>query len=155
MRLPCFLVPSRGHEYRFVYSFYGIMGFVSGLIDCLGDVWDVKFFLITGLFLGMMFWSNYEFLVMYPPRKPFMASILLFVPGLLGYLGLWHLIWIMVWVILLGNPVYENLWVMPNIYVSYTMYTVLSIVFIIVYFIVGVLINTNDRVYRIYEPKRH
>lgn len=144
---------SNGHEYRFAYAILAVAGSINGIIDALSDDFTAKFFISKIVDLLMFLWVTYEMLIMDKPKRPFLASMLLLSLGFSGYVGFWHLSWMITWTLFRGqlpNP----LWLAPNVYINLNIYNAIAFMLAVAYTLYGILINASDRVKSIYSPSR-
>lgn len=142
-----------GHEYRFAYALFAIAGVFNGIVDALIDDFTAKFFITKAIDLFIFMWVAYEMLLMDKPRRPFLASFLLILLGMAGYIGFWHGAWAFSWVLYRG-PLPDPLWLAPNVYAPLLLYNIITFALALAYMIYGVLINISDKIKSIYSPNR-
>jgi hypothetical protein len=131
------------HEYRTTYALIGFTGFVTGLIDALIDDFTVKAFLWAFTLWLALIASAYELTIMPVPPKPFTQSILLITLGTAGLLSIHHFTWLAV-SILIGRSFSNVLWLAPNMYVDFRLYTTVSAYMFIVYMAYLIYINIKS-----------
>ena len=131
------------HEYRIVYSLMGFAGLVTGLVDALVDDFTVKAFLWAAVLWLILIVTAYELTVMPTPPKPFAQSVLLMVLGSAGFLAIHHFVWLGV-SILIGRRFYDDLWLAPNIYVNFKLYTTATAYAFIAYMVYLIYINIKS-----------
>jgi hypothetical protein len=131
------------HEYRIVYSLMGFAGFITGLIDALVDDFTVKAFLWAAVLWLILIVTAYELTVMPTPPKPFAQSVLLITLGTAGLLSIHHFTWLGV-SILIGRKFYDSLWLAPNIYVDFKLYTTATAYAFIAYMVYLIYINMKS-----------
>lgn len=127
-------------EYRFSLGIIGLAGFMTGLVDALAIDWAVKAFLWASVLVIAMSITAYELAVMPTPEKPFLQSILLVITGLMGLLSIHHFVWMFVWT-MTGGEIHEKLWLAPNIYMEFNVYTATMSVFLTTYTLYMVYCN--------------
>jgi len=131
------------HEYRITYSMLGFTGFITGLVDALIDDFTVKAFLWAAVLWLILIVTAYELTVMPTPVKPFMQSILLITLGTVGLLSIHHFTWLGV-SILVGRRFYDSLWLAPNMYVDFRLYTTVTAYTFIAYMVYLIYINIKS-----------
>jgi len=131
------------HEYRIVYSLMGFTGFVTGLVDALVDDFTVKAFLWAAVLWLILIVTAYELTVMPTPPKPLAQSVLLILLGTAGLLSTHHFTWLGV-SILIGRRLYDDLWLAPNIYVNFKLYTTATAYTFIAYMVYLIYINIKS-----------
>jgi hypothetical protein len=128
------------HEYRITYSLTGFTGFVTGLVDALVDDFTVKAFLWAFVLWLILIVTAYELTVMPTPPKPLAQSALLILLGTAGLLSIHHFTWLGV-SILVGRRLCDSLWLAPNIYVDFRLYTTAAAYTFIAYMVYLIYIN--------------
>jgi len=131
------------YEYRIAYALIGFTGFVTGLIDALIDDFTVKAFLWAFVLWLALIVTAYELTIMPVPPKPFMQSILLITLGTAGMLSIHHFTWLGV-SILIGRRLYDVLWLAPNMYVDFRLYTTVTAYMFIAYMVYLIYINMKS-----------
>jgi len=131
------------YEYRTAYALIGFTGFVTGLIDALVDDFTVKAFLWAFVLWLALIATAYELTIMPAPPKPFVQSILLITLGTAGMLGIHHFTWLGV-SILIGRRFDNVLWLAPNIYVDFKLYTTVTAYMFIAYMAYLIYINIKS-----------
>jgi hypothetical protein len=121
----------------------GLAGFITGLIDALIDDFTVKAFLWASVLWLMLIVTAYELTVMPTPVKPFAQSVLLILLGTAGLLSIHHFTWLGV-SILIGRRFYDSLWLAPNIYVDFRLYTTATAYIFIAYMVYLIYINMKS-----------
>lgn len=137
-RDPC--VIKTFHEYRVSLGFLGLLGILTGLSDASIDDFTAKAFIWSALIILAMVVVSYEFIIMPTPPRPFLQAILFILSGLMGLLSVHHFTWLST-MILLGKEISPRLWLAPNIYVDFTLYTFLMLILMVIYLMY--LIYTN------------
>jgi len=130
------------HEYRVSYGLAGLAGVMTGLVDALVEDWSVKAFLWSAILLLYIVIVSYELIIMETPPKPLLQSIL-FTMTIPGMLASHHLVWTVV-SIMIGRTIHKNLWLAPNIYMDFTVYTLASIAMLMIYLAYLIYINTKS-----------
>jgi hypothetical protein len=131
------------HEYRTTYSLTGFTGFVTGLVDALVDDFTVKAFLWASVLWLVLMVTAYELTVMPTPPKPFAQSVLLILLGTAGLLSVHHFTWLGV-SILVGRKFCDSLWLAPNMYVDFRLYTTATAYTFIAYMVYLIYINMKS-----------
>ena len=131
------------HEYRITYALIGFTGFVTGLVDALIDDFTVKAFLWAFALWLVLIVTAYELTIMPTPVKPFIQSILLITLGTAGLLSIHHFTWLGV-SILIGRRLYDVLWLAPNMYVDFWLYTTVTAYMFIAYMVYLIYINMKS-----------
>jgi hypothetical protein len=131
------------HEYRIVYSLMGFAGFITGLIDALVDDFTVKAFLWASVLWLVLMVTAYELTVMPTPPKPFAQSVLLISLSTAGLLSVHHFTWLGVSV-LVGRRLCDSLWLAPNMYVDFRLYTTATAYTFIAYMVYLIYINMRS-----------
>lgn len=142
-----------GHEYRIVPGIFAVAGYFNGVIDALTDDFALKFFISQITMVIMFTIAIYEMAVMDSPRRPILASVLLGVFGVMGYMSFWHAGWLLAWQLARG-PWPDTLWLAPNVYVNTKLYSVVMVALFTANIVFTILINVSDRVKNIYMPRR-
>jgi len=128
------------HEYRFSYGILGILGIMTGLTDATIDDFSVKAFIWSSLIVMTMMIIAYEFIVMETPKKPLLQAALFILLGLSGLVSVHHFTWIFTWILVKGS-LPKILWIAPNIYLNFTIYTLIMFTLLIIYTTYLVVIN--------------
>ena len=128
------------HEYRISYGILGILGIMTGLTDATIDDFTVKAFIWTSLVVMTMMIIAYEFIVMETPKKPLLQAALFILLGLSGLVSVHHFTWIFTWILLKGS-LPKILWIAPNIYLDFTIYTLIMFTLLIIYTTYLIIIN--------------
>jgi len=128
------------HEYRIALGLMGLSGFMTGLVDASVDDFSVKAFVWSAILILAMIVVSYEFIVMPTPPRPFLQASLFIFSGLVGLLSVHHFTWVST-MILLGKELSPRLWLAPNIYADFTLYTFLMLILLVIYLMY--LIYTN------------
>jgi hypothetical protein len=131
------------HEYRITYGLIGLTGFITGLVDALIDDFTVKAFLWTSVLWLALVVTAYELTVMPTPPKPFAQSVLLISLGTAGLLSIHHFTWLGV-SILVGRKLHSSLWLAPNIYVDFKLYTTAAAYTFIAHMVYLIYINMHS-----------
>jgi hypothetical protein len=121
----------------------GLTGFVTGLVDALIDDFTVKAFLWATVLWLILIVTAYELTVMPTPPKPFAQSVLLISLGTAGLLSIHHFTWLGV-SILVGRKFYDSLWLAPNMYVDFRLYTTVTAYMFIAYMVYLIYINIRS-----------
>jgi len=120
------------HEYRFSYGLIAFLGMLTGLSDASIDDFTVKAFLWTFFFGIITAVIAYELIVMPTPSYPKLQSILFILFGYMGLLSVHHFTWLITWM-LLGKPLERKLWLMPNVFGDFYVYTIIMSILLIMY----------------------
>jgi hypothetical protein len=128
------------HEYRIALGLMGLSGFMTGLVDASIDDFSVKAFVWSAILILAMIVVSYEFIVMPTPPRPFLQASLFILTGLGGLLSAHHITWVSM-MTLLGKKIPRDLWLAPNIYADFTLYTFLMLILLVIYLMY--LIYTN------------
>jgi hypothetical protein len=147
----CLRIMGDGHEYRFSYALFFLMGFFAGTLDASILDFTAKFFIAIGSIYILMMWSLYELLAMGKPSNLVLSALILIGGGTLGFVGAWHLSWLATWWPLHGPPPRE-IWLAPNIYADLYIYTAITGISLAIYLILGLLINFSEKLKNIYRP---
>jgi hypothetical protein len=149
----CLKIMGDGHEYRFSYALFLLMGFFAGVLDASILDFTAKFFIAVGSIYILMMWSLYELLAMGRPNNLLLSALILIGGGTLGFVGAWHLSWLATWWLLYGPPPRE-LWLAPNVYADLYIYTAVTGISLAIYLVLGLLINFSEKLKNIYRPAK-
>jgi magnesium-transporting ATPase (P-type) len=113
---------------------------MTGLTDAAIDDFTVKAFIWSSLIVMAMMIIAYEFIVMETPKKPLLQAVLFILLSLSGLVSVHHLTWIFIWILLKGS-LPKILWIAPNLYLDFTIYTLIMFILLIIYTTYLVMIN--------------
>jgi len=112
----------------------------SGLVDALVEDFTVKFFIITGIWLALWWFSLYE-MIWYPiPDNPELEATILLVATICGAFGIHSLVWLLV-SIMLGRHLESVIWLAPGYYMPKSIFVPLSVALTVLYLIIGYIVN--------------
>jgi len=142
-----------GHEYRFAYALFFVMGMFSGALDASIADFTAKFFIAIGAIYMLMSWALYELLAMGRPPNLLLSALILLGCGTSGFIGAWHIAWLATWWLTRGPPP-KDLWLAPNIVTDLHIYTAITGAMLILYIITGLGINYSKKLKEIYVPNK-
>jgi hypothetical protein len=120
------------HEYRVAVGLMGLLGFITGLTDALVYDWTLKSFLWAGEVVFIMWLVSIEFLSMPRPDEYVRQATEFTVVGLSGLLSCHHMTWVII-TLMQGVEIEDKLWLAPNIYVDFVIYTLIMVSLLMIY----------------------
>jgi hypothetical protein len=105
----------------------------NGSIDAIIDDFSIKAFAWAFSFTILFIVVSYEFIMMPIPEKPLLQSILFVLISISGLLSVHHFSWIAFMMLLNKEIERQNLWIAPNIYVNFDLYTIVMGICLMIY----------------------
>jgi len=121
------------HEYRYAISIVFFVALFNGSIDAIIDDFTIKAFAWAFSFTILFIVVSYEFIMMPIPEKPLLQSILFVLISISGLLSVHHFTWIAFMMLLNKEIERQKLWIAPNIYVNFDIYTIVMGICLMIY----------------------